>query len=93
MSMSNVYVITIELTKPFDDELSALVPAETQRVHELAAAGLIQSGFLRADLQGAYLIMQADSDAKIHAALDSLPMRPFMKLQVVPCRSMGVGEG
>ncbi len=89
--MSNRYVITIELTRPFDDELKSLVPAETQRVEELAAQGLVKAGFLRADLRGAYLIMEAESDAQVHAALESLPMHRYMKLDIVPCRSMGIG--
>jgi muconolactone delta-isomerase len=35
--------------------------------------------------------MEAESDAHVHAALESLPMHPFMKIDVVPCRSMGTG--
>ena len=45
----------------------------------------------RADFRGAYLIMEAESDAEVHAALESLPMHRYMKLEIVPCRSMGIG--
>ena len=90
--MSNTYVIHIELTKAFDQELIDLVPAERQRVVELAAQGLVKAGYLRSDNRGAYLIMQADSEAEIRAALDSLPMHRLMTFDVVPCQPMGLGE-
>jgi muconolactone delta-isomerase len=89
--MSNSYVITIELTKPFDQELASLVPAERQRVEELAAQGLVKAGYMRSDTRGAFLIMQADSEAAVRAALESLPMHRFMKCEIVPCQSMGIG--
>lgn len=90
--MSNTYVIDIALTKPFDQELIDLVPAERQRVQELAAQGLVKAGYLRSDTRGAYLIMQADSEAEVRAALQSLPMHRFMQCAIVPCQSMGIGE-
>jgi muconolactone delta-isomerase len=90
--MSNSYVITIQLTKPFDDELKSLVPAETQRVQELAAQGLVKAGFVRADFGGAYLLMEAESDAQVHAALESLPMHRFMKIDVVRALPMDLGQ-
>lgn len=89
--MSNSYIINIELTKPFDQELVALVPAERQRVAELAAQGLVTAGYMRSDTRGAYLIMQAASEAEVRAALESLPMYPFMKCEIVPCQSLGIG--
>jgi muconolactone delta-isomerase len=89
--MSNSYIINIALTKAFDPELASLVPAERQRVQELAAAGLVKAGYMRSDLSGAYLIMQAGSEAEVRAALESLPMYRFMTCEIVPCQPMDLG--
>jgi muconolactone delta-isomerase len=90
--MSNSYLINIELTKPFDQELVSLVPAERQRVAELAAQGLVKAGYMRSDTRGAYLIMQAGSEAEVRAALESLPMYRFMRCEIIAVQSLGVGE-
>jgi muconolactone delta-isomerase len=89
--MSNSYVIITQMTK-FDDEVKSLLPAETQRVQELAAQGLVKACLVRADFGGAYLVMEAESDAQLHAALESLPLHPFMKLEIVPCRPVDLGQ-
>ena len=89
--MSNSYIVDIAITNPSAPELASLIPAERQRVAELAAQGLVTAGYMRNDAPGVFLIMQADSEAEVRAALESLPMHRFLKYEIIPCRSMGIG--
>lgn len=47
--------------------------AEVGRVSELRAAGLIEQVIKRLDDSGAYLLMEAPSEAAITEAIDTLP--------------------
>jgi muconolactone D-isomerase len=87
------YLIDFLITIPDDapaDEVRERLDGETTRVAELAAEGravrvwrpLPEDGRRRAI--GLY---RADSDAELDAILDSLPLRPWMEIEVTPLAS------
>jgi muconolactone delta-isomerase len=47
--------------------------AEVARVGELRAAGLVEQVIRRVDSSGAYLVMEAEDEAAVSEALDTLP--------------------
>lgn len=47
--------------------------AEVARVGELRAAGLIEQVIKRLDDSGAYLVMEAATEAEVKEAIDTLP--------------------
>jgi hypothetical protein len=55
-------------------DVSALVPAETQRINELRAAGTITDGWVKADFSGAILVLECADEGKATAALRTLPI-------------------
>lgn len=60
-----------------------LVAAETRRVKELYAEGLLRQIFLRGDQPGAAIVWEAASEAEVRAALESLPIRKAGMLELV----------
>jgi hypothetical protein len=55
-------------------DVSALVPAETQRINELRAAGTITDVWVKADFSGAILVLECADKGEATAALRSLPI-------------------
>lgn len=54
-------------------DVSSLVAAETERVNELRAAGIIRNGWLKSDFSGAILVLECADEAEASAALNTLP--------------------
>lgn len=80
------------------DDYAAHLPAETRRVRELYARGVIQQIWLRGDLAGAAFLVTARSLREARAAVDSLPlarlrMSDFSVIPLHPYRGFGPDEG
>jgi hypothetical protein len=70
------------------DDFAAHLPAETRRVRELYARGVIQQIWQRADLAGAAFLVTARSLREARAAVDSLPLaqRRMSDFSIIPLR-------
>jgi len=76
-------------TERFSDaEIGALVPQEIERSRELYARGFIRQIWHRADIGGACMIIEADSEAQVREALNSLPLvrADMLEVTIVPLR-------
>jgi muconolactone delta-isomerase len=73
------YVVSFVFNRPPD---MALIPAEQARAKELEDAGQLQSVLLAADRSRGWLLMQCDSDDAVRTAVESLPLHPFMDVQI-----------
>ncbi|HEY0161384.1 MAG TPA: muconolactone Delta-isomerase family protein [Edaphobacter sp.] len=68
------------LTERFTDKFPAeewtpeRIEAESQRVRELYAAGVLRTAWRRKDKPGAALILEAASEAEARAAVETLPL-------------------
>lgn len=51
-----------------------LLAQEGARVKELYAAGILRQIWLRGDMPGASILWEAESEADVRAAIDSLPI-------------------
>ena len=60
-----------------------LVGREGERVKALYAAGLIRQIWKRGDAAGAAILWEAETEADVRAALDSLPIAPAGMLEIV----------
>ncbi|MGB9408565.1 MAG: muconolactone Delta-isomerase family protein [Terracidiphilus sp.] len=56
---------------------------ESNRVKELYAAGLLRQVWKRGDIPGAAILCEAASEAKVRAALDSLPINQAGMLEIL----------
>ena len=65
-----MYLVTATNIK----DVSSLVAAETERVDELRAAGIIRGGWLKTDFSGSFLLLDCANDAEAAAVLNSMPM-------------------
>ncbi len=71
-------------TEAFPAEaFAALGSAESQRVKELYAAGVLRQIWLRGDEPGAVLLWEAASEADVRAAIESLPIFKAGMLELV----------
>ncbi len=64
----------------FTPELLAL---EGARVRELYAAGILRQIWVRGDMPGASILWEADSEADVRTAIDSLPIFKAGMLEIL----------
>lgn len=57
-----------------DNDFERVLPAETERVRELYADGVVRQIWLRDDIPGAAFVIEADSRAAAEACVAELPM-------------------
>jgi muconolactone delta-isomerase len=60
-----------------------LMSRESQRVKELYTSGILRQIWLRGDIPGASILWEANSEAEVRAALDSLPVNQAGLLEIV----------
>jgi hypothetical protein len=85
-----LYLVTSNNTR----NVSSLVAAETERVNELRAAGVIRNGWVKSDFSGAFLLLDCANEAEAYAALNTLPTvvsdaTTFVLSEVVDLDSLG----
>jgi len=73
----------LPVTTPADDR-ARLVAAERERVAELVANGVMRRLWRVAGRRENVGIFVAPTATALHAALESLPMYPYLKITVVP---------
>jgi muconolactone delta-isomerase len=77
-----------------DADFDAVIPAETERVRQLYADGLVRQIWLRDDVPGACFLVEAPDEATAQATVDALPMATaglseFTVLPLKPYRGFG----
>ncbi|HET7102541.1 MAG TPA: muconolactone Delta-isomerase family protein [Terracidiphilus sp.] len=65
------------------EEFAALGAGEGERVKELYAAGILRQIWLRGDVPGASILWEAESEAEVRAAIESLPIVKAGMLEIV----------
>jgi muconolactone delta-isomerase len=60
-----------------------LASKEAQRVKALYSSGLLRQVWKRGDMPGASILWEADSEAEVRAALESLPIYQARMLEIV----------
>ena len=60
-----------------------LLAQEGARVRELYAAGILRQIWLRGDMPGASILWEADSEADVRTAIDSLPIFKAGMLEIL----------
>jgi muconolactone delta-isomerase len=77
-----------------DADFDAAIPAETERVRQLYADGVVRQIWLRDDVPGACFLVEAPDEAAAQATVDALPMASaglseFTVLPLKPYRGFG----
>ncbi len=84
------FMASISLDREHRSEIEQLVPAETARVRELQNQGVMKALYLP-DGNGApgslWAIFSGDSSDFVQRTLESLPLYPYMHVELTPLRS------
>jgi muconolactone D-isomerase len=81
------FLVQMETLPPADfppDERAELLRAEAARARELASAGMLARLWRVAGRRANVVIWRATTTAALHEALESLPLFPYLDIQVVP---------
>lgn len=88
-------VLSRRRTEQFDEpDFERVIPAETEKVRTLYAAGIVRQIWLRGDLGGACFIIEAEDEADAHGIVAGLPMSAeglsqFTVIPLLPYRGFG----
>ncbi len=63
-------------------EVQALIPAEQAKVKELTEQGMIEAVYVAADLSGAWMVWNVDSQAVLEEAHNTLPLHPYLNSEI-----------
>lgn len=66
-----------------DAQFAPLLDREAERVRELYAEGFIRQIWMRGDIPGAFMMIEATDEAEAHAKLHSLPLHQAHMLELV----------
>jgi muconolactone delta-isomerase len=71
-----------------DADFAALAPDEQEQARRLYAEGVIRQIWHRADVGGACIVVEADSEAEARERLNSLPMfsRGMLEVTIIPLK-------
>ena len=70
------------LKAPPTAEIQALIPAEIAKVKELTEQGLVTAVYTAADMSGAWIVWNVDSQAALEEAHSTLPLHPFLNSEI-----------
>ena len=79
------FLVSIDIRAPHDldpDRLAALQSAETARARELMAAGTLKRIWRIPGRRANVSLYEAPDATALHAALSSLPLFPYMDIEV-----------
>lgn len=79
--------ISRRLTERFSDEqFSAHIDAERERVRELYRDGIVRAIWARKDIGGAVMLLECADEAAARQAVGSLPLaqRDMLEVQILP---------
>ena len=78
------FLVHNQMSRPIDDDVRALFPAEQARVAELFAVGVLEQLYLAADYGQAWLVVRGESLAEAQTAIESLPLARFAQSAYAP---------
>jgi muconolactone delta-isomerase len=76
------YMVRFTTRDPGSAEVLSLIPAERERVRELREEGTLEALYLATDRSGGWLVMRGASLEWIEDALASLPLHPYLDLEL-----------
>ena len=78
----NKFMVEIKLHDLPMDKIGELAPPEDRMIKEMMDAGVIEKGYVLSDMSGAYIVINADDESDATGRLETLPMFPFMSLEI-----------
>jgi muconolactone delta-isomerase len=76
-----------------ENQRAALLPAEQAHVRELMKQGVMETGYLAADLTRAWMILRGESREQVEQTMTTFPFYPFMELELTPLADIVAGNG
>ena len=70
-------------TRAMDDEMLAILPAQQAWVREMMAKGAMHSLYLSTDMSQGWAVYSANSREDILSQMESMPMRAYMKVNLI----------
>ena len=63
-----------------------LLPKEQEMIHEWEQNGTLLASYIKEDMPGIYLVLNANDKADADKKLSTLPYYPYMKIEIITLR-------
>ena len=69
-------------------EILARIPQEQARIKELREQGIEEALYISSNLSQVWIVMQGESQDQVQKSLESVPLYPYMEVEVTPLSKM-----
>jgi len=80
------FMIDIQLVGLDQETRMKLLPREQEVVMELEQNGTIVDNFIKLDMSGIFMVVEALDAEDVHSKLSALPYYPYMTIAIIPIR-------
>ena len=77
-------LVAVSFVQGRQDAIAAQMPAEQAHVRALMERGTIKTLHIAADRSRLWLVVQGESQEQIRQTMSSLPLYPYMQLELTP---------
>ena len=78
------YFVSVGFVQGQQEAIASLMPAEQAHVRGLMEKGVVEAGYRSVDRSRSWMVLQGESPDHILQVLTSLPLYPFMELELTP---------
>jgi muconolactone delta-isomerase len=76
------FMVRFTFPEPGSEEIASRIPDERAKIRQLIDDGTVETLYLAADRSGGWIAMRGPSLARVEAALASLPLHPYMDVEL-----------
>jgi muconolactone delta-isomerase len=82
------FMISARFRPQDQTEILARILQEQARIKELKEQGIEEALYISSDLSQVWIVMQGESQGQVQKSLESLPLYPYMEVEVTPLSKM-----
>jgi muconolactone delta-isomerase len=82
------FMVSVKFRPQDRAEIIARIPQEQARIKALKERGVEEALYISSDFSRVWIVMQGESQDQVQKNLESLPLYPYMELELVPLSKM-----
>jgi muconolactone delta-isomerase len=82
------FMISARFRPQDQTEILARILQEQARIKELKEQGIEEALYISSDLSQVWIVMQGESQGQVQKSLESLPLYPYMEVEITPLSKM-----
>jgi muconolactone D-isomerase len=85
------HLVSVTFVPGQEQAIAERMPAEQAHVRELLQRGAFEQLYVAADRAGVWVVAEAESGDDVQRTMSTLPLYPYMRLQITPLLDLSRG--